>query len=189
MKQIGGVNSRFLKQVTIPSKSICTPLALSGRMPKGFIMFREGGLKEPICTHPKRSMLITDAKKPERERISMPVAVQDSLPKSRIPPVSEISENTRAQTPDAASGMMRGVKDLGLAIASAIMAIRDTLKSKGLKFKSEGKFDPRWLLKWMWWYSFMRAMSMKIWNAAGNSLAKMSAMSLAADNAKAPFQT
>jgi hypothetical protein len=81
----------------------------------------------------------------------------------------------------------KSVKDLGLAISSAIFAAQNTMKSKGLHFKREGKFRQDWLLTWMRWYSYVRVMCRKIWKVSSLVIARASSRARAAD-ARIPFQ-
>lgn len=163
-----------------PVPLVSSPLRVQKRFPKSFVMFNRGGLVEPICSQPSsrtlRSRPPADCAKYAAEKMELPK-------KSRVAHLADdLWKGMRAAIKQAS----KSVKDLGLAISTAILAIRNTLKSKGLYF-SKGKFDDRWMQKWMWWYSYVRAMCRKIWEGSGIA-ARMSAKPLSVD-ARAPFQT
>ncbi|MBN2122057.1 hypothetical protein JW721_03300 [Candidatus Micrarchaeota archaeon] len=170
---LNGPAPRMIK----PIPSVSRPLRVPERIPKSFVMFNRGGLVEPIRSQPPVLSM----------RASKPVQGKSDGHSGKSQSASfavDIGESLQ----EARESATKSVKDLGLAITTAILAAQNTLKSKGLHFKNEGKYKPTWMLSWFWWYSYVRAMCRKIWESTSLVAAKMSSSPLSAD-ARAPFQT
>lgn len=141
--------------------------ATSPRMPRASgtswgASLTEPRLREPICTNPRRSVLAKVSKARER---TLPQACETGAASEGG--IAALKGNVGGSIQDAKGPAASTARDLGRRISEAIDAIREfSMKSKGLHNKHKGKFDDRWLEKWRWWYSYVRAMCIKPWNAA-----------------------
>jgi hypothetical protein len=196
MKEAVGSRARRLRLVH------SRPLTVQNGLPKSFLMFRGGGMAEPIRPLLPRGVLSenrasvrrkefmasafeanTHCASKSRELGQEPAKLSVSQTRPAAPPLNNVTEMRGAEE-ESTGGE---AKNLGIAIAAAIMALREfALKSKGLRFKSEGKYKQNWLLSWFWWYDYVRAMRKTVWAAASNMLAKLSAKARS-EEATAPF--
>jgi hypothetical protein len=177
------MGSRFLNRSAPPMKqvpSLSRPLETQKRLPRSLVMFSsQGSLMEPIRPNPP--ILTRCSKKTAFGKF--PFSETQPRPSPFANPVWDITESLK----DARKHAVKSVKDLGLVISAAIFAAQNTLKSKGLHFKKEGKFKQDWLLTWMRWYTYIRAMCMKFLNASSTVNARASSRARGED-AKTPFQ-